>query len=191
MKVSFIISSVCVVLVSAVFVVLIEKRQFSRKKELNQDKTNASKGMAVNVSEVLKEGIMTHRKDFTGLYELMYQISLNDTRNASGTFGEWCLRIENFEEDTPFASLFRTWDLEMKDWDGRIYQKHASEIVHAIFSAGITRDMEKDIISDKETASKYVHLKDVNIVPGNSYQVFRPCWYSQYELLEKGILDEK
>ena len=54
----------------------------------------------------LAAGLQRHKEDFTGLYELMYQISIGHTENASGTWGEWCLRIENLDEDMEFSNWF-------------------------------------------------------------------------------------
>ncbi|MBU9728605.1 hypothetical protein [Diplocloster modestus] len=137
---------------------------------------------------ILAEGISQHKTEFTGLYELMYQISLGNTGNASGTFGEWCLRVENFEEDSAFSEIFAKRFSEMESGGVEEQIRNAELIIQGIFASGIKRDEAQSLQAEKRTVFTYVTLDDTVITPGQSYEVYRPCWSIGALTLEKGIL---
>ena len=140
------------------------------------------------IIRVLAEGISHHKTEFTGLYELMYQISRENTRNASGTFGEWCLRVENFEEDSAFSRLFSGRFSGMESGEAKEQIQNAKLIIQGIFESGIKREEAQSLQADKRTVFSYVTLDDTAVVPGQLYEIYRPCWSEGALILEKGIL---
>lgn len=140
------------------------------------------------IIRILAGGISQHKTEFTGLYELMYQISLGNTDNASGTFGEWCLRVENFEEDSAFSGLFAERFSKMESGNAEEQVRNATLIIQGIFASGIRRDEAQSIQAEKRTVFTYVTLDDTAITPGRIYEVYRPCWSEGALTLEKGIL---
>ena len=63
----------------------IPEQDFTSEQDLTPDQNLTPEDE--EIIRVLAEGISHHKTEFTGLYELMYQISRGNTRNASGTFG--------------------------------------------------------------------------------------------------------
>ena len=164
----------------------IPEQDFTSEQDLTPDQNLTPEDE--EIIRVLAEGISHHKTEFTGLYELMYQISRGNIRNASGTFGEWCLRVENFEEDSAFSRLFSGRFSGMESGDAKEQIQNAKLIIQGIFESGIKREEAQSLQADKRTVFSYVTLDDTAVVPGQLYEIYRPCWSEGALILENGIL---
>lgn len=138
---------------------------------------------------VLRKGITANHRQYIGLYEAIYQVSVGNFKNRNSTFGEWRLRTENLSEESRFKTLSAARFSQYAGWTDAECQKNAKLILSGLYKAGIVRDGRAEIEADQWTENRYNTLDGRTLQPGERAQVLRGCWLSNDDtVLEHGTL---
>ena len=138
------------------------------------------------------QSFLIYSDNFQGLYETMYKASIGSIsfERKNNVFKEWDLRMCNIGQvPIELKSWWATIMAHCEKLTDEEIQKRAQLIVNMIFTAGIVRDGEKELIATRDTVLYYDSSDEVRWNAGQKLIVETPCWYlpsSPVRIIEKG-----
>lgn len=137
---------------------------------------------------VAQEEFRNKVEKFSGAYEAIYQVANGTSTTANEVLADWNTRI-HYLNSCP--NVQKLWSFLFTGYENLLTEQqaqNAKSFVDFLFSAGIERDNQSEIIIDNATRFKYYTLNNEEFVIEQKMKVMLPCWSIDDKVLEKGIL---
>ena len=170
--------------------VLFKQRKLSYDSRNKKNKNSTTDAMAV-----VCDAFLTYADNFQGLFEPIYQASVNTIsyERKKNVLVEWNIRMGGIGAAP--VCLIRWWETIVKDLESlpdMELKKRAQNVVQMIGSCGIIRDNRLELTASERTPIYYQQVEGFSWEIGQQLRVESPCWYvpsSPVRIIEKGYIE--